>query len=227
MCQPSSHDHRSISASGRLTGANAKRSNPRDARDIELHGYEPHHHSDRGDRLRPLHGVGDRRQRCREFDGDVGRCRGPHRRRRHPDRGGLRVPRSVSGRRRGHLDDPQGHHRRGVSPARSGPARHRHVVGAPGRVRLADGRFQIRLAGVHHAFDRRSDHRIRGGCHRNRGRPLVGRGDDCGELGRHSRPRRSHLLSAGAERAAADIQQGRTGMCTRAAMCPCTSSPRC
>ena len=186
---------RDASRNCRLTGSNAWHSNSRTVEKIQYRGCGPHHHSDRCNRLRSLHGLGDRGQRCREFDGDVGRCRGRHRRRRHPDRGRLRVPRGISGRRRGHLHNPQGDHRRGISRARSGSARRRNVVGAPGGRDLVDDRVQIRLASVDHALDSRGDHRIRGGCDRIRGRPLVGRDDNRRKLGRHSSssPERSRI----------------------------------
>ena len=48
-----------ISATGRLTGANAERWNARAVPETESDGREPHHHSDCGDRRRSLHGLGD------------------------------------------------------------------------------------------------------------------------------------------------------------------------
>ena len=166
--------------------------------------------SDRRDCLRPLHGLGDRRQRCGEFDGDLGRLGGDHRRPRHPDCRAIRIPRGVSGRRRGHLDDSEGHHRCRSSRKRSRRACHRHVVGSPGGRRLADGRFRIRLARIDHALDRRSHYRVCRGHDRLRRRPLVGRDDNCRELGGHPRSFRSDRVPPGVERAVADLQQGRS-----------------
>ena len=57
--------------------------------------------------------------------------------------------------------------------------------------------------------------------------PLVGRDGHRSKLGGHPRPCRSDRVSPGAERAAADLRQGRSRRFTRADTFPSTSSPRC